>query len=73
MAVSGDMGRFFYMKMTKPKQGSWNGTKKPENPLAGRFSAQRNALNDDQDAWKENRLLSSGNTVKGQGLFGYQN
>ena len=28
MAASRDMGWFFFMKMTKLKQGSWNGTKK---------------------------------------------
>jgi pre-mRNA-splicing factor ATP-dependent RNA helicase DHX38/PRP16 len=66
MAATGDMGRFLFENdKTKARQVELD-KKKHENPMAGRFSARRNALNDDQDAWEENRLLSSGAAIKGE-------
>jgi pre-mRNA-splicing factor ATP-dependent RNA helicase DHX38/PRP16 len=66
MAASGDMGRFLYENdKIKARQAELD-KKRQDNPTAGRFLARRNALNDDQDAWEENRLLSSGAAVKGE-------
>jgi hypothetical protein len=66
MAATGDMGRFLYENdKIKARQAELD-KKRQDNPTAGRFLARRNALNDDQDAWEENRLLSSGAAVKGE-------
>lgn len=66
MAASGNMGRFLYENdKIKARQAELD-KRRQENPMAGRFSARKNALNDDQDAWEENRLLSSGAAIKGE-------
>jgi pre-mRNA-splicing factor ATP-dependent RNA helicase DHX38/PRP16 len=66
MAATGDMGRFlFNNEKTKAREAELE-KKRKENPLSGRFSARKSALQDDQHAWEENRLLSSGAAVKGE-------
>jgi hypothetical protein len=66
MAATGDMGRFlFNNQKTKAREAEIE-KKRQENPLSGRFSARKSALQDDQRAWEENRLLSSGAAVKGK-------
>jgi pre-mRNA-splicing factor ATP-dependent RNA helicase DHX38/PRP16 len=65
MAASGNMGRFlFESDKTKAREADMQ-RKRQENPTA-RISARKSALMDDQDAWEENRLLSSGAAVKGE-------
>jgi pre-mRNA-splicing factor ATP-dependent RNA helicase DHX38/PRP16 len=64
--VDGDMGRFlFNNEKTRAREAEME-KKRQENPLSGRFSARKSALQDDQHAWEENRLLSSGAAVKGE-------
>lgn len=64
--VDGDMGRFlFNNEKTRAREAEME-KKRQENPLTGRFSARKSALQDDQHAWEENRLLSSGAAVKGE-------
>ena len=64
--VDGDMGRFlFNNEKTRAREEEME-KKRQENPLSGRFSARKSALQDDQHAWEENRLLSSGAAVKGE-------
>lgn len=64
--VDGDMGRFlFNNEKTRAREAQME-RKRQENPLSGRFSARKSALQDDQHAWEENRLLSSGAAVKGE-------
>lgn len=66
MAATGDMGRFlFNNQKTKAREAEIE-KKRQEHPLSGRFSARKSALQDDQHAWEENRLLSSGAAVKGK-------
>jgi pre-mRNA-splicing factor ATP-dependent RNA helicase DHX38/PRP16 len=65
MAASGTMGRFlFESDKTKARELEMQ-RKRQENP-SSRMSARKSALMDDQDAWEENRLLSSGAAVKGE-------
>ena len=53
----GDMGRFlFENSKTKAREEEME-QKRKNNP---RFNARQSAMQDDQDAWEENRLLSSG-------------
>jgi hypothetical protein len=60
------MGRFLFSnEKTKAREAELE-RKRKENPLSGRFSARKSALQDDQQAWEENRLLSSGAAVKGE-------
>jgi pre-mRNA-splicing factor ATP-dependent RNA helicase DHX38/PRP16 len=64
--VDGDMGRFlFNNEKTRAREAQME-RKRQENPLSGRFSARKSAVQDDQHAWEENRLLSSGAAVKGE-------
>ena len=64
MEASGDMGRFiFENKKTKEREAEMD-RRRREDPRSGRFSARRSAMLDDQQAWEENRLLSSGAAVK---------
>ena len=66
MAASGNMGRFlFESTKTKAREADLE-RKRQENPVSARISARKSALMDDQDAWEENRLLSSGAAVKGE-------
>ena len=54
---NGDMGRFLFENAkTKAREAEME-QKRKSNP---RFNARQSALQDDQDAWEENRLLSSG-------------
>ena len=65
MAASGNMGRFlFESEKTKAREAEMQ-RKRNENPST-RMSARKSALMDDQDAWEENRLLSSGAAVMGE-------
>lgn len=65
MASSGNMGRFLYESdKTRAREAEMQ-RKRQENPIV-RMSAKKSALMDDQDAWEENRLLSSGAAVKGE-------
>eukprot|EP00978_Attheya_sp_CCMP212_P048100 scaffold473204_cov35-Attheya_sp.AAC.1 len=68
-AGEGEMGRFLFesrktkqreLEMARKRQEGGGGLVRPQ-----RMSAKRSALNDDQDAWEENRLLSSGAAVQG--------
>jgi pre-mRNA-splicing factor ATP-dependent RNA helicase DHX38/PRP16 len=61
----GDMGRFLFendktkareQEMEKKRQQQQNGGVKPQP----KYNPRHSALQDDQDAWEENRLLSSG-------------
>lgn len=64
MESSGEMGRFlFNNEKTKAREAEME-RKRKETP--GRFSARKSALQDDQQAWEENRLLSSGAAVQGE-------
>ncbi len=63
------MGRFLYeSKKTKAREEEME-RKKQTHGNAGSMTtmrdARRNALRDDQEAWEENRLLSSGAAVRG--------
>lgn len=55
----GDMGRFLF-ENAKTKAREEEMEKKRQN----RFNPRKAALQDDQDAWEENRLLSSGAAVR---------
>ena len=66
-----NMGRFLYesaktkqreLDMEKQRNGNGAAVVNPENTL--RF-AKRNALKDDQEAWENSRLLSSGAAMRG--------
>lgn len=60
--VDGDMGRFLFNNSKTRAREAEMAKKRQE----GRFSARKSALQDDQHAWEENRLLSSGAAVKGE-------
>jgi pre-mRNA-splicing factor ATP-dependent RNA helicase DHX38/PRP16 len=55
----GDMGRFLF-ENAKTKAREEEMEKKRQN----RFNPRKEAMQDDQDAWEENRLLSSGAAVR---------
>lgn len=56
---SGDLGRFlFENEKTKARE------QEMEKKRANRYNPRKSALQDDQDAWEENRLLSSGAAVR---------
>jgi len=62
----GKMGRFlFESAKTKAREEEMK-RKRHEIPASTRISARNSALMDDQDAWEENRLLSSGAAIKGE-------
>jgi pre-mRNA-splicing factor ATP-dependent RNA helicase DHX38/PRP16 len=66
IASTGNMGRFlFENEKTKAREEEMQ-KRRQENPVISRMSARKSALMDDQDAWEENRLLSSGAAVKGE-------
>ena len=71
-AASNDMGRFLFdsaksrkreAEMEAKRQRGEGGAK---GARVGPGQARRSALADDQDAWEENRLLSSGAAVRGE-------
>lgn len=66
MASSGNMGRFLFESAKTRAREEEMQRKRIENPAGSRISARKSALMDDQDAWEENRLLSSGAAVKGE-------
>mmetsp|Transcript_25827 Transcript_25827/g.38154 ORF Transcript_25827/g.38154 Transcript_25827/m.38154 type:complete len:954 (-) Transcript_25827:33-2894(-) len=66
MASSGNMGRFLFESAKTRAREEEMQRKRTENPKGARISARKSALMDDQDAWEENRLLSSGAAVKGE-------
>ena len=53
----GDMGRFLFENAKTKAREEEMEQKRKNNP---RFNARQSAMQDDQDAWEENRLLSSG-------------
>ena len=57
-----DMGRFLF---TNDKMKAREAAMEKQR-TGGRVSARQSALQDDQDAWEENRLLSSGAAVRGE-------
>jgi pre-mRNA-splicing factor ATP-dependent RNA helicase DHX38/PRP16 len=66
IAASGNMGRFlFESAKTRAREADLQ-RKREANPIGSRMSARKSALLDDQDAWEENRLLSSGVALKGE-------
>jgi len=58
-ADQGDMGRFLF-ENAKTKAREQEMEQKRQN----RYNPRKSALQDDQDAWEENRLLSSGAAVR---------
>jgi pre-mRNA-splicing factor ATP-dependent RNA helicase DHX38/PRP16 len=66
IAASGNMGRFlFESAKTRAREADLQ-RKREANPMGSRMSARKSALLDDQDAWEENRLLSSGAALQGE-------
>ena len=77
-AVDGgqDMGRFLFensktkareadMEKRRRQQGPMNShTQQQQQPRSERFNAKKSALQADQEAWEESRLLSSGAAVR---------
>ena len=60
-----DMGRFLFTNdKIRAREAALE--KQRRSGGAGRVSARQSALQDDQDAWEENRLLSSGAAVRGE-------
>ena len=60
-----DLGRFLYTS-AKIEAREKEMDQRRQNGLAGRkFNARQSALQDDQDAWENNRLLSSGAALQG--------
>lgn len=58
---SSDMGRFLFENAkTKAREQEME-----EKRRQNRFNPRKSALQDDQDAWEDNRLLSSGAAVRG--------
>ena len=67
-----DLGRFLFESDKTRQREAEMEKKRREGGLGGgvvpreqRMSARKSALRDDQDAWEENRLLSSGAAVRG--------
>lgn len=62
--VEGEMGRFLFSNdKIKAREAA---LEKQRQSGGGRVTARQSALQDDQDAWEENRLLSSGAAVRGE-------
>jgi pre-mRNA-splicing factor ATP-dependent RNA helicase DHX38/PRP16 len=69
---SGDMGRFLFQnakmdareKEMEKKRLNHNPAVQTEQQ--GRFNPRRSAMQDDQEAWEKNRLLSSGAAIQGE-------
>jgi pre-mRNA-splicing factor ATP-dependent RNA helicase DHX38/PRP16 len=64
-----DMGRFLFENAkTKQREAEMEQRRQqrqqPQQPQQQRFNARQSALQDDQEAWEENRLLSSGAAVR---------
>jgi hypothetical protein len=75
MQAQGQLGRFLFVNdKTKQREAEMEERRRNPNYRGGkaatqtqqRFNARKSALQDDQDAWEENRLLSSGAASRGE-------
>ena len=75
MQAQGQLGRFLFVNdKTKQREAEMEERRRNPNYRGGkaatqtqqRFNARQSALQDDQDAWEENRLLSSGAASRGE-------
>jgi len=61
-----DLGRFLYTSDKIQAREAELEKKRQQNPNRGRFNARKSAMEDDQNAWEQNRLLSSGAALQGE-------
>jgi pre-mRNA-splicing factor ATP-dependent RNA helicase DHX38/PRP16 len=63
----GDMGRFLFQNAKMDaREKEMEKKRLNNNPVVERFNPRRSAMQDDQEAWEKNRLLSSGAAIQGE-------
>jgi pre-mRNA-splicing factor ATP-dependent RNA helicase DHX38/PRP16 len=67
-----NLGRFLFQNAKTQAREAEMAKKRAQNPNM-RISARQSAMQDDQEAWENNRLLSSGAVLKGEVSLDYSN